>query len=228
MKPIIVISHERSGTHFLINTIAMNFGRTHEVINLPNGNPSSFIANSWTEPERIRKSHHQAWWFSANLIQETVRNYSVFYVIRDCRGMLVSLFHYTNAASKFDRAFQKFDSITQLIGTTPGNDIAYSKFKCASYPERWAAHIDSWEPYFKDICVVTYADLSLRHTETVWRIAAHLKAMPVGDVRRPGLKEMYTVMPYRGVYCGWKEEMCQGDSSRVLRMIGRQRRWATD
>lgn len=231
MKPILVISHERSGTHFLINTIALNFGLSHEVINLPAGDPTQFVTNSWTEPEMIRKSHHQAWWMTWDVAQELTERYSIFYAIRDCRAVIVSLFHYFNTVSTFDTNFPSFERLSDLVDAHPYDwpfDADYSKIQAPNFPERWAIHIDSWQPWFDRMCVVSYEDLFIRSEATVWRIAAYLNRLPVSRPRRPRIDEMYSVVPYRGVFCGWKEEMSQRLSSRICRMVERQRRWLTD
>lgn len=227
MKPILVVSHERSGTHFLINTIAVNFGLSNEVLNLPGGDPTAVALDTATSPELIRKSHHQAHWFGER-IQDVIRENTVFYVIRDCRGVLVSLYHYFISTRGIPE-FPCFERLPDLIDACPSDypfDAAYSKVKASNFPQRWALHIESWEPHFGDICVVTYADLSKRLPETVWRIAAHLKRCPVGDIRRPD-KRLYSVAPYRGVFNGWQTEMRQRDSARVWRMVRRHERWLT-
>lgn len=227
MKPILVISHPRSGTHFLINTISLNFGLTHEVINLPSGNPSAFLTNSWTEPEKIRKSHHQAWWLTQPDLQELTERYSVFYVIRDYRAVFVSMFHYFNGISPRIRMFPHYSTFPEMLKSNPIDypwDAAYSKVRASTYPELWMTHIDSWQPWFNRLCVVSYEDLSLRFEQTVWRTSAFLKRMPVGQIQRPALKA-HSVSPYRGLWDGWKDELTQRLSMKIWRQVKRHRHW---
>lgn len=231
MKPILVISHERSGTHFLINTIALNFGLSNKVINFPVGEPTvAALALGSFHPEKIRKSHHQAHWFG-EFVSDILNAYNVFFVIRDCRGVMVSLYHYFQNVSTFNQTFPVFDRLTSLIDARPSDyrfDSDYSLVKAQNFPERWAIHIDSWQSFFPDMCVVTYKELSTQHTATVWKIAAHLNRLPAEPIQQPRLGEMYSVSPYRGVLNAWKEEMTQRDSSRVCRMVQRHERWLTD
>ena len=104
-KKVLIIGHERSGTHFLTNTIAQCFDYDHDTINLVHTqgvdwrNPQAF--ENWTAQFRGRfvpkifKSHH-AYAFVAPLLDELSAEFAIFYVQRDGRDVMTSFWTYLN------------------------------------------------------------------------------------------------------------------------------------
>jgi hypothetical protein len=99
-KKAIVVSHERSGTHFLMNTLAKNFDYVshpfwnldyNQGINLHDQSVlSHFLGLSHNKPVlNILKSHHPVEFFESNL-DYLCEQFFVFYIYRDPRDVLIS------------------------------------------------------------------------------------------------------------------------------------------
>ena len=94
-RPALVLSHERSGTHFLMNTLALNFGyRPYtDLDERPGFDPRStpqaleFLLAQWPA-QTVLKSHHQAELIPA--LPLLAKAFAIFYVMRDPRDALLS------------------------------------------------------------------------------------------------------------------------------------------
>ena len=99
MKNILVVGHERSGTHFLINTIALNYPyySNYEISVLGDTQELRQIFEWYysKNERRIFKSHHQFYFFFP-FFEELLRHFHIFYIVRDGRDVLTSCFHYYN------------------------------------------------------------------------------------------------------------------------------------
>jgi hypothetical protein len=95
-KKALVVSHERSGTHFLMNTLAANFG----YVARPWLNFDFELGLNFHAPSALRaffgglhgrpvlnvvKSHHAAG-FYAEILGDLLEQFHVFYVVRDPRA----------------------------------------------------------------------------------------------------------------------------------------------
>lgn len=99
-KKIAVISHERSGTHFLMNAIATNFGYiSNPWWNFDFDQPINFHAPQAIQQYlqqahdysvlNILKSHHPVAFFN-EIIDYLADQFHIFYIYRDPRDVLVS------------------------------------------------------------------------------------------------------------------------------------------
>ena len=222
VNPVVVISHERSGTHFLINTIRLHFGFEPGVVNFPFAMPElGKAAVSDADPAVIRKSHHQAQCFGHQIDELLARNH-VFYIIRDCRAVMVSLFHYWEKSDSFPNP----ESLKELAVMDPQAEPwdQYRVGNPSTMVERWTDHISGWEPFFDRLTVVTYENLSNRFREEVMRIGCVLGRHPQEPIQKPPLRKN-VVTVHRGLADGWMDEMTQRLSAKIWRMAGPQRRW---
>jgi hypothetical protein len=219
-KKILVISHERSGTHFLINTIAQCFNYLPQQIDLDNsqninwGNPD--IAKNWMQQfqgrfvAKIFKSHHANPVLS-HLLPELQNEYQVFYIKRDGRDVMTSFWIYLN------RLAPGWGPRTRTIGefmraTAAGGITQYQATqKHVTMLQRWVAHVEGWNQCRLPIHHVTYEDLHLHHDDVIERIAEILE-QPVVSKSRPTL-DAPSSLPWKGTIGAWKEFFTEPDIS---------------
>lgn len=91
MAPVMVVSHERSGTHFLMNSLASEFGYVSNpviafdppVVNINFFSPPTiedyFQKTKGRRSRNIRKSHHQFDFFRP-VISSIGSNIHIFYI----------------------------------------------------------------------------------------------------------------------------------------------------
>lgn len=206
-KKILVLSHERSGTHFLINSIALNIGYSCNQVDFPMAsqlipgidkmNPTSplkfkdyqqvldnFISNN--HPDNfIFKSHHHIKLFQN--LDSLFENFHLFYIIRDIKDVMTSCYYYFNRAPQWfphEQDIEKF-----VLETKPhlhGFNYDYTPFEYNNLIERYIDHTRSWlnEPR---INLVRYEDLSNNFNKEVERIL-NIICVPVPEqLTRPTL-----------------------------------------
>lgn len=107
-KKIIINSHERAGTHFLMNSIANNFGYlSHPWIDLDNLPflpyvPSNMlmmlkmVADNEKTKNGIVKSHYNGHFFTDKVLEELSERYHIFYIHRNVEDTLKSCMKHFN------------------------------------------------------------------------------------------------------------------------------------
>lgn len=202
LKNILVISHERSGTHFLVNSIALNLGL--------NNRPDSILGDlrkkllEKTTP-KIFKSHHQFKFFE-DFYKELDLN--IIYIVRDGRDVLTSCFYYFNKTNI--SSFPVTKSVGELIRINPTEyafDGVYSIKKSANMVQRWACHVEDWIK--TGVYVVKYEDLNLKYEETMNKIFDKFEWKKRKFIR-PSLKD-FSVSPRKGVVGDHKKHMKKED-----------------
>ena len=195
--PALVVSHERSGTHFLINTLAANFGYRprSDLERRPGFDPGStaqmldFLTWPWPA-ETVVKSHHQAGFFPA--LRQFARQFHIFYVVRDPRDVLLSFWRYL--ASSGPEVGPQAESLGAFVRAEPQGFIAtYQRHTLTSMAERWRVHVDGWLDALDDLegraTLVRYDDLDERFGDEVARLAAIVDVPPPEVARRPALHQ---------------------------------------
>jgi hypothetical protein len=194
-RPALVVSHERSGTHFLINTLALNFGyRPYvDLDERPGFDPRStpqlleFLLGTAWPLATVIKSHHQAEMLPA--LPWLTGIYAVFYVVRDPRDALLSFWRYL--ASSGLGAGPQTATVSEFLRAAPcGQVLRYQRQAAASMVERWRLHVDGWSAAagrLPGLHVVRYDDLDERFAATVERIAAALGQPAPAAACRPAL-----------------------------------------
>jgi len=226
-KNILIISHERSGTHFLLNSIAFNFPElidSNKQIDAPWQTrdlaefEQFFLNNNQKEARQIFKSHHQIDFYKG-FIGDLVKKYHVFYIYRDGRDVLTSCFHYFN---KCPDSFPHTKSIGELMWGNPSEhafDNAYSWEPQKTMVDRWVYHVHGWasiQPAIRDrIHFIKYEDLLNRWESAITLISKILMpnnppwSIPV-NLRRPTLKD-FGVSNRKGIVGDWKEHFTTSD-----------------
>jgi len=217
-KKVIVFSHERSGTHFLINTIALNFGYASRQIDLDRtqgfdwGNAD--ISRKWlsrfqgTPVSNIFKSHHDAVFF-APLIEFLSDEYRLFYIYRDGRDVMTSFWRYLNNLAP--GWGPQTGTVGEFQRTHPsGGLLQYQRGDIATMLERWVIHIDSWLNMHENVHFIAYEELYAHFDKTLETIAGTLD-QPLVSSHRPGM-DSPSSLPWRGGTGNWKQYFSEEDN----------------
>ena len=229
-KKILIVSHERSGTHFLINTIAQSFGYLPNQIDLDRSQNVNFrnlkMARNWLNQfqgrfvANIFKAHH-AYPILSPLLPHLSEEFHVFYVRRDGRDVMTSFWTYLN------RLAPGWGPQTRTVGefmrtTAKGGITQYQADQIEmTMLQRWVEHVDGWTRFRPPVHYVAYEKLHGQYTDTVDRIAGIL-GQPAVSKDRPTL-ESPSSLPWRGEVGTWKEFLSESDCEYFARETKRIR-----
>lgn len=226
MKKVLVVSHERSGTYFLAETIALNFGyRSYDqrvdlddpcaVYCDPQEMQKALSFGKNNEPlvdmpfARILKSHH-CFDFFAEILPFLFEQYSVFYIYRDGRDVMTSMWRHAwqTAPAIMPRAF----TAGQFMRSNPCGYFTeryHGKFVPANMVERWQYHVASWVgPRIAGVCYISYETM-LEHFD--WTIGKIASALGRAEPAEPEVPKLGGVNPWRGKSGNWKEFLDEED-----------------
>jgi len=230
-KLFYIISHERSGTHFLINTLLLNLkirrgkglgdgagwgfhnmGEWYGPYNEPEHRFDHLknLKSAWNELSAraaIIKTHSDA-----ELFRQTFPDAPALYILRDPRDTLVSWYHYLNQ-NRYYRIHpwlenHRCSSFSEFL-RRPVTEFLRGAYSLnggfSNVAERWAAHVAGWlHQQKKEICLVRFSVLKNESEETVRRIAEFLGVECKGRFRTPGLLTAPSMLPRKGVVGDWK------------------------
>jgi hypothetical protein len=192
-RPALVVSHERSGTHFLMNTLAANFGYRpyRDVAGSPGLDLGStpamlgFLLADWPLAT-VLKSHHQADFFP--LLPRLAERFRIFYVMRDPRDTLLSFWRFLEASppGTGPRAM----SISEFLRSPSSGAITqYERRPAANMVERWCRHVRGWSAaaaaWPHTFTRIRYPDLDERFEATVGYLAAAIDRAKPPEIFRP-------------------------------------------
>ena len=199
VKKAMVISHERSGTHFLMNTLADNFRYISmpwiniDIDNAINtyapANIVGFLECMFGKPVlNIVKSHHPVEFF-LEILPVLLDHFWIFYVYRDGDEVMESLAKHLQAET-WDMG-PKVENGAILARTMPsGALLRYQKVQYGTMWERWQAHVNGWLnlPHGLRARIIYVPFEALRNElETVVRfIALRIGRTAPGVIVRPG------------------------------------------
>lgn len=228
-KKVLVVSHERSGTYFLMESIALNFGY---------GNYAQRIdldgkGINWADPDQFLdylkkpewdsipilnpfKSHHPRCFFD-KICDYIMEQFHVFYLYRDGRDVLVSMWNHLNRSGT---AGPCTFTPTDLICASPVGML--SRYHGSPPPitmsSRWAEHIRSWlQPRWADVCYVKYETLCNEFKQEMARVASHIGVDAPKTVVVPPLGGVH---PYKGQPGLWRSYFKHDDVDRFLSFAG--------
>jgi hypothetical protein len=195
MKKVLVVSFQRSGTHFLINNFSMNFeGIDNGWVDLIHGRKNCWVKgvnkNNLKEkiceqlltayyPSQVNKcvkTHYQAYFLERNM-QNILSKYDLFYMIRDPRDTMVACYHYYNNTN-FERfikepIFSKFIRAELWDVSTEIQPFSYSYVKPRNIIDKWHKHVLSWLPYKdKGVTFIRFHELKNQFEQTLHYIAS--------------------------------------------------------
>ena len=214
-----VISHERSGTHFTINSILRNCVVRSGAYNIgewfgPYDNPAdqrvhidAFNAQ-WATKETcasIIKSHCDRDLFEAYYMEA-----KVIYVLRDPRDVMTSWFYYLNNPKYYLKNSQVEDhrcaSFADFIRrpASPFLRHCYSlKGNFENVVERWTHHVKGWIEA-PNTLVVRYEDLKTDSGKALAPAADFLGLNLRRKIKSVGLDDGRSILPRKGEIGDWK------------------------
>jgi hypothetical protein len=218
-----VVSHERSGTHFLMNSIAKCF---------------DYISNPWVNFDgltlatnfycaeavdeffsqfrghsvaNIIKSHHQFSFFEP-VLDSITKEFHIFYVYRDPRDVMVSFWRYLNQLSWHEGP--TVETAKELIRSAPeGNLLRYQRKQEGTMIHRWRTHVTGWmldlpERFRPHVTFVRFSDLNRNYESTIRSMAPTLG--PPARIEKPSLQES-SILPAAGMVGGYGEYFDEND-----------------
>lgn len=205
---VLVVSHERSGTHFLMNTLALNFGYVTSPwlnvdfeLGLNFFSPMTFesffntLKSHWVL--NVAKSHHE-YGFYQSWLADLRDEFRILYIVRDPLDVMQSYHKFLRAMAWFEGP--KVDSLEQFLWTEPAGAMTRFQHQTATdMVHRWCNHVTSWirgglELGPKMFKLVHYSNLDSHFAKTVQDISAFLDISPEGSIQRPD-RQTNVVMP---------------------------------
>jgi hypothetical protein len=149
-----VISHERSGTHFLMNALAKCYGYVvtpwinfdHWPVNLnfyaPRQVAQFFAQFKSHNLANIVKSHHSFAFFE-KVVADVLADFTVFYIYRDPRDVMVSFWRFLHHWPWHEGP--RVETCREFIRTAPcGQMMRYQYCQEETVLHRWRSHVDGW------------------------------------------------------------------------------------
>ena len=221
MKNILVVTHERAGTHLVINLINYkNNGDFIPIGKLPYTEKEYTLENYLKYATRsmlyqpynsdiIFKSHHQVQFFEKN-IDKLFEYYNVIYVQRDIKDVLISYYKFLKEGLSI------FPEFKDWIFMKPC-DVGYKYFEKypdphifiepSDYIDRYTIHLDGWMKYKDKLLVVHYEDI-LNDFETIKEKIENFIGREIADfipdLHDPNLPNF---VPNKGIIGSYKEVM---------------------
>lgn len=211
-KKILVVSHERSGTHFLINSIALNFGFGERQIDLDltQGFACSRPAQAMAWLERYRglfipnvfKAHH-AHALLMPILRPLSEEFHVFYIYRDGRDVMTSFWRYLNHLQPGWGPQTRTPG--EFMRTRPfGGILQYQHAPQESMLSRWISHVGGWHDTDLAVHFIAYEDLHRNFAVTIQRLGEIIGVKSPDKPIRPGL-DAYSSLPWQGVIGAWRD-----------------------
>ena len=192
-----VVSHERSGTHFMMNTIAACFGYVsfpwldldRKQFNINYYHPQSLqmliLGVAKSRPANLLKSHHEFAFF-ADIIDSFKGKIELVYIYRDPADVLASYWRFLHTWNWNEGP--KVATALDLARAEPMGQLM--RLQVRQYPtmlDRWANHVRQWTEA-PNVHAVRYEDLKDRYETTVRSLGASLGLEPRA-ITRPSRHE---------------------------------------
>lgn len=189
--PVMVVSHERSGTHLLMNSLGQSYGYDADYYCNFDSRPlginffrSGAIQDTLQQLADRRlasvvKSHHEAA-FLAKAIDRILERWVVFYVHRDPVEVMLSYWRFMHGWT-WDEGPRLADPLAFARAAPAGQMMRYQARQHATVLHRWASHVDGWLDLAarrRRLVVTRYADLVTDYAGTLGGFAPLLRREP--------------------------------------------------
>ena len=230
-KKVAVFSHERSGTHFTMNTLAQNFGYVSQPWwNLDSEQGLNFHAPAAIGKHlsqghdipvlNVLKSHHSAG-FMEELAGYLTEQFYVIYVCRDPRDTMVSFWRHI-LALPWDEGPKTENPGAFSRAEPSGGILRYQKRQAATLVHRWKDHVEGWldlaEVWPQGITVLRYEDLSL-HFERAVQLFGEKLGFPVDVPTRPK-KDQNVIGSGKGEVHSFEGSLTEEDQAFIMEVAG--------
>ena len=209
MPKVFVVSHERSGTHFLMNTLELNFGYVADPwVNLDTELGINFFSPvafrsfvTMFEGRSIRnlfKSHHE-FGFYKELVEYMVTQYRILYIYREIDELMASMQRYLERLPWHEGP--KMDCFEDFSRTQPfGAMQRYQYAPATSMMHRWENHVDGWlnaidHDHSGSMIAIRYEDLNNHFENTTHQISQFLCLPLIGDAPLRPSRERNVIEP---------------------------------
>ena len=217
---VIVASHPRSGTHFLINTLALNFGFSARPIESDVTSGADFYLSRHfrgflegaraTGSGRLIKEHHHFAFF-ADVLDVLRRHFIVFYVYRNPADTISSYWRYVRAAER--REGPRCATAGDFMRAAPeAGMLRYQMEQHDTVLDRWRSHVDAWTTLGVSeagVVPIKYEDLNLDFAATVAALASRLGLACPSPVRPSPAARV--IVPGPGRVGGYRDVMSDED-----------------
>jgi hypothetical protein len=195
--PVLVVSHERSGTHFLMNAIARGYGYTSwpwidfDTPTFPiNYYQPQSVANALSSladrrVANIVKSHHAVGFFDG-VLDRLLRRYVVFYIHRDPVDVMLSFWRFMHEWP-WREGLKRDDPLSFARSEPEGQMMRYQINQRRNLLDRWARHVEGWRSAAEGrprLRIVAYASLRDQYEATLGSFASLLGRLPT-DLASP-------------------------------------------
>ena len=211
-KNLLVVGHTRSGGHFLMNSISMNFrhythhGKGKDLCKSSNANQVRKEILAFGDTEEIQITRQQVWSFK-ECIETLHKKFTVFYIIRDGRDVVGSLFDMHTKTYKWSKA-KDFSEFIRKPFVRNSYEHRINIRKAHDPIESWVLHCRGWLSYLYEINAfdnfISYENLYYNFDTVIADIGKVLNIEPNKKLARPG-KYFNSVRPRKGCPGQWKD-----------------------
>lgn len=229
-KPIIVITHERSGTHLVINCINYDKNGTFQTIgftsdqrdfNLKGYKHTTYkhIMSGAYIPDSVNKSHHQVE-FMESYLDFLFSKYKVVYVKRDIRDVLNSYYKFIlkpeekNFPPFEEWVFSNPDSIGRKFLSFYAPD-PHVVVEPENYVHRWFLHTNGWLKHKDKMLVVNYEDMLNSYPDQKEKIENYIGKKIAPKIPDVHDKSLPNFGPVQGKIGGHKEVMSEKLAAKI-------------
>ena len=233
-----VVTHERAGTHLVINLI--NYENNGDFIPIGKLPPTEtkfdlenyikYVTRSMLyqpyNSDIVFKSHHQVQFFQDN-IDKLFEYYKIIYVQRDIKDVLISYYRFLK------EGLEIFPEFKDWIFMKPC-EVGYKYFEKYpdphifiepnSYIERYTMHLNGWMKYKDKLLLIHYEDLLNDYNKEKQRIEKFLNkkiADYIPDLHDPILPNF---VPNKGIIGSHKEVMDDKLINKINKEYDKRRR----
>jgi hypothetical protein len=187
----LVVGHERSGNHFLMNTLARAYGYVanpwfnidlfpHPINYFHPGTLERLLMDAGARRmANVGKSHHAAEFFDS-ILKNLQKRYVIFYIHRDPVDVMLSYWRIIDHWP-WREGPRRNDPADFALAEPEGQMLRYQMRQRRNLLDRWAAHVEGWTEAAKNqhrVVIVRYSDLKDRYAATVERFADALHESP--------------------------------------------------
>jgi hypothetical protein len=201
--PVMVCSHERSGTHFLINSIAGNSFHTNNPYLrydlVPLGSFLNFHDAKEVQAFFERLAQHSCasivkCHFAAGFFLGKQRRFlldglcKIIYIVRDPIEIMLSYHRFINYFAHHEGP-KRSDALDFLVTAPEGQMLRYQDGQVSTILDRWQAHLLGWlelaEENSSNVLVVKYEDLDRNHADVTRKVLSFLGLSHPDVIQRP-------------------------------------------
>lgn len=200
--PVVVCSHERSGTHFLINSLAKNSAYRNNPYLDYDSKPLGSFHNFHDSGDAVRffqklhdsncasvvKSHFAAPFFRDARKKLVTGACKIVYIARNPFDVMLS-YHRLVRHFPWHEGPKPKRVLNFVTGAPEGRMLRYQWQQADTLIARWKTHVTGWHDmaaeYPADILFVRYQDLDCRHSDETKRMLAFLGCEAPAHIERP-------------------------------------------